>query len=88
VAISGLGGLGHIAVQYGKAMGLHVIGVDVTDDKLALARDFGADVTVNARSPDAVAHVLKATGGGAHRVPLCRRLHWHKRCVLRGAEEQ
>jgi alcohol dehydrogenase, propanol-preferring len=68
VAISGLGGLGHIAVQYAKAMGLHVVGLDVTDDKLALARDLGADVVVNARSPDAVAQVMQATGGGAHGV--------------------
>jgi alcohol dehydrogenase, propanol-preferring len=68
VAISGLGGLGHIAVQYAKAMGLHVVGLDVTDGKLALARDLGADVAVNARSPDAVAQVMHATGGGAHGV--------------------
>jgi alcohol dehydrogenase, propanol-preferring len=68
VAISGLGGLGHIAVQYAKAMGLHVVGLDVTDDKLALARELGAEVTVNAKSLDAVEQVLKATGGGAHGV--------------------
>ena len=68
VAISGIGGLGHIAVQYAKAMGLHVVALDVTDDKLALARNTGADVTVNARSPDAAAQVLQATGGGAHGV--------------------
>jgi propanol-preferring alcohol dehydrogenase len=68
VAISGLGGLGHIAVQYAKAMGLHVVALDVTDEKLALARDLGAEVTVNAKSPDAVAQVLKATNGGAQGV--------------------
>src|SRR5271165_5660218 len=68
IAISGLGGLGHIAVQYAKAMGLHVVGLDVTEDKLALARDLGAEVAVNARSPDAVAQVMHATGGGAHGV--------------------
>ena len=68
VAISGLGGLGHIAVQYARPMGLHVVALDVTNDKLALARDLGAEVTVNAKSPDAVAQVLKATGGGAHGV--------------------
>jgi len=68
VAISGVGGLGHIAVQYAKAMGLHVVALDVTDDKLALARSAGADVAVNARSPDAVAQVLQATEGGAHGV--------------------
>lgn len=68
VAISGVGGLGHIAVQYAKAMGLHVVALDVTDDKLVLARSAGADVTVNARSPDAVAQVLQTTEGGAHGV--------------------
>jgi propanol-preferring alcohol dehydrogenase len=68
VAISGVGGLGHLAVQYAKAMGLHVVALDVTDDKLALARTAGADVTINARSPDAAAQVLQATAGGAHGV--------------------
>jgi propanol-preferring alcohol dehydrogenase len=68
VAISGIGGLGHIAVQYAKAMGLHVVALDVTDDKLALARQLGADVTLNAKSPDLISQVIKATGGGAHGV--------------------
>jgi len=68
VAISGVGGLGHIAVQYAKAMGLHVVALDVTEDKLALARSLGAEVAVNAKSPDAVAQVLTATRGGAHGV--------------------
>ena len=68
LAISGIGGLGHVAVQYAKAMGLHVVALDVTEAKLALAHRLGAEVTVNAKSPDAVARVLKATGGGAHGV--------------------
>jgi propanol-preferring alcohol dehydrogenase len=68
LAISGLGGLGHIAVQYAKAMGMHVVGLDVAEDKLALARRLGADVTVDARSPDAAAQVRKETGGGTHGV--------------------
>jgi propanol-preferring alcohol dehydrogenase len=68
VAMSGIGGLGHVAVQYAKAMGLHVVALDVTEDKLALARSLGADVAVNAKSPDAVEQVLKATSGGAHGV--------------------
>ena len=38
VAISGIGGLGHLAIQYAKAMGLHVAAIDVADDKLELAR--------------------------------------------------
>lgn len=69
VAISGIGGLGHVAVQYAKAMGLHVAAVDVADDKLALARALGADLAVDGRrGADAVEEVLKATGGGAHGV--------------------
>ncbi len=68
VAISGIGGLGHVAVQYAKAMGLHVVALDVTEEKLALARTLGADVAVNAASPDAIEQVVKATSGGAHGV--------------------
>src|SRR5579859_6636465 len=37
IAISGIGGLGHVAIQYAKAMGLHVAALDVTEEKLALA---------------------------------------------------
>jgi alcohol dehydrogenase, propanol-preferring len=68
IAISGIGGLGHVAIQYAKAMGLHVAALDVGDEKLALASSLGADVTVNARSKDAAAQVIKYTGGGAHGV--------------------
>jgi alcohol dehydrogenase, propanol-preferring len=68
VAISGVGGLGHLAIQYAKAMGLHVATLDVAADKLALAKATGAEVAVDARSPDAAAEILKATGGGAHGV--------------------
>jgi propanol-preferring alcohol dehydrogenase len=48
VVISGIGGLGHVAVQYAKAMGLRVIAVDISDEKLSLARTMGADAVVNA----------------------------------------
>ena len=68
VAISGVGGLGHLAIQYAKAMGLHVAALDVAADKLALAKATGAEVAVDARSPDAATEILKATGGGAHGV--------------------
>lgn len=68
IAISGIGGLGHIAIQYAKAMGLHVAALDVTEDKLALAKKLGADVAINAKAADAAAQVVKATGGGAHGV--------------------
>jgi propanol-preferring alcohol dehydrogenase len=66
VAISGVGGLGHIAIQYAKAMGFKVVGLDLAEDKLALARAAGADRAINVLSPDAVKNVLDATGGGAH----------------------
>ena len=67
VVISGIGGLGHVAVQYAIAMGLRVAAVDVADDKLALAREYGAEVTVNAADEDPVAAVQEQTGG-AHAV--------------------
>ncbi|ANF58881.1 alcohol dehydrogenase AdhP [Halotalea alkalilenta] len=65
VAISGIGGLGHVAVQYAKAMGLNVIAVDVDDAKLDLAKSLGADLTVNARVTDP-AKFAKSEIGGAH----------------------
>lgn len=65
VVISGIGGLGHMAVQYARAMGLNVAAVDVDDAKLDLARRLGATVTVNASTTDPVAY-LKREIGGAH----------------------
>lgn len=65
VVISGIGGLGHVAVQYAKAMGMNVAAVDVDDDKLALASRLGAEVVVNARNTDPAAF-LKKEIGGAH----------------------
>jgi alcohol dehydrogenase, propanol-preferring len=63
VAILGIGGLGHLAVQYAKAMGLHVIAIDVADDKLQLARECGAEHTINAKSVDPVARVQELCEG-------------------------
>jgi propanol-preferring alcohol dehydrogenase len=68
IAISGIGGLGHLAIQYATAMGLNVVAVDVAEEKLELARKLGASAAVDARSPHAVEAVLDATGGGAHGV--------------------
>lgn len=83
IAISGAGGLGHRAVQYAKAMGLHICVIDIDNGKLAHATRLGADVVINARdaglagaagagglgnSADLVAGVRKATDGGAHGV--------------------
>lgn len=68
VAISGIGGLGHVAVQYAKAMGFHVVALDIGSEKLSLARKLGADLAIDAADEDAAAQVVKATGGGAHGV--------------------
>lgn len=67
MVISGIGGLGHMAVQYAREMGLNVAAVDIDDDKLALAERLGATVTVNARTTDPAAF-LKKEIGGAHGV--------------------
>jgi len=68
IAISGVGGLGHLAIQYAKAMGLSVCAIDVDDGKLAHAKRLGAEVTIDARNGDPATAVVKATGGGAHGV--------------------
>lgn len=65
VVISGIGGLGHMAVQYARAMGLNVAAVDIDDDKLAFAKRLGAEVVVNAKTTDPAAY-LKKEIGGAH----------------------
>lgn len=67
IVISGVGGLGHVAIQYAKAMGMHVAVVDITDDKLDLANKLGAEVRVNASKEDPV-QAIQRTIGGAHGV--------------------
>jgi propanol-preferring alcohol dehydrogenase len=67
VVISGIGGLGHIAVQYARAMGLRVAAVDVADDKLALATKHGAELVINALNEDPI-EVIQRVTGGAHGV--------------------
>ena len=68
IAISGVGGLGHLAIQYAKAMGLFVCAIDIDDAKLAHAKEVGADLVINAKAGDPAAAVKKETGGGAHGV--------------------
>lgn len=63
IAISGIGGLGHLAVQYAKAMGMHVAAIDIADDKLELAKSLGADLVVNALENDPGEYLKKETGG-------------------------
>lgn len=66
IAIFGVGGLGHLAVQLAKANKARVIAVDVSDDKLDLARDLGADAVINVAGGQAHKDIKKASGGGAH----------------------
>jgi propanol-preferring alcohol dehydrogenase len=68
VAIFGMGGLGHLAVQYARHAGLRVAAVDISEEKLALARSVGAEITVLAEN---AARTLQkdqrgGCGGGAH----------------------
>lgn len=63
VAIFGIGGLGHLAVQYAVAMGLNVIAIDTGTEKLKLAKDLGASFCLDFKSDDVVARVLAETGG-------------------------
>jgi len=62
-AIVGIGGLGHLAVQYAVAMGMRVVAVDIAADKLELARQHGAEVLVDASQGDPAAAVHAAVGG-------------------------
>jgi alcohol dehydrogenase, propanol-preferring len=67
VVISGAGGLGHVAIQYAKAMGLHVAAVDLGPEKMALARSLGAEITIDAKTQDPPTEIQKQIGG-AHGV--------------------
>lgn len=66
LAVIGIGGLGHIAVQYAKAMGMRVAAVDVSSKKLDHAKRLGAEVMIDARDGDPGATLKEKTGGGAH----------------------
>ncbi|MED4584329.1 alcohol dehydrogenase AdhP [Brevibacillus choshinensis] len=63
VAIYGIGGLGHVALQYAKAMGYNVVAVDIHNEKLELAKELGADITVNGSEVDPVAAIQEQVGG-------------------------
>jgi propanol-preferring alcohol dehydrogenase len=67
VVISGAGGLGHVAIQYAKAMGLRVAAVDLGPEKMALASKLGAELTVDALTQDPPKEIQKQIGG-AHGV--------------------
>jgi propanol-preferring alcohol dehydrogenase len=64
LAVFGIGGLGHLAVQLGLEAGAEVLAVDVTEDKLAMAQDYGAVTTFNALTANVPRELRKL--GGAH----------------------
>ena len=64
LAVFGIGGLGHIAVQLGRALGALVTAIDVSDEKLELARSFGANDALNAATSDAAKQLRRK--GGVH----------------------
>jgi propanol-preferring alcohol dehydrogenase len=64
VAVFGVGGLGHLAIQYAAIAGGRVVAVDVIDEKLELARELGAEFTVNAAREDPAAAIQRLGGAG------------------------
>ena len=65
--IFGAGGLGNLAVQYAKKVfNAHVVAVDINNDKLALAKEVGADIVINGREVEDVAALIQEKTGGAH----------------------
>ncbi|KAK9380255.1 chaperonin 10-like protein [Kockiozyma suomiensis] len=70
LAVAGAGGgLGSLCIQYGRLMGLRVLGIDTGAAKAKLAQDLGTEVFIDfAKTPDLVAEVIKVTDGGPHAV--------------------
>lgn len=70
LVISGIGGAGHLAIQYARLLGLNVAAIDVDAEKLALAEQLGATFTINAEREFPVNKIVRETGGGAHAVMI------------------
>jgi len=64
LAVFGVGGLGHLAVQIGRGLGAEVTAIDISDEKLALAKTLGASTVLNAASTDVIKELRG--GGGVH----------------------
>jgi len=69
VAIFGVGGLGHLALQYARLAGGRVVAIDVHDEKLVLAKELGAEFTVNAAREDPV-EAIQNLGGADQAIAL------------------
>src|SRR5579863_1957386 len=64
LAVFGIGGLGHLAVQFGRAFGAEVTAIDISEEKLELARTLGASDALNAATSDVVKQLRRK--GGVH----------------------
>jgi len=62
VAVFGVGGLGHLAIQYAAIAGGRVVAVDIVDEKLELARELGAEFTINAKKEDPIEAIQRLGG--------------------------
>ncbi|MEA2192124.1 MAG: alcohol dehydrogenase, propanol-preferring [Solirubrobacteraceae bacterium] len=69
VAVFGVGGLGHLAIQYAAIAGGRVIAIDIHDEKLELARELGAEFTINAAKEDPIA-AIQELGGANQAIAL------------------
>jgi propanol-preferring alcohol dehydrogenase len=65
VAVYGVGGLGHLAVQYAQIAGASVVAVDLIDDKLQMAKHLGATYTINSANEDPADAIQKLGGADA-----------------------
>lgn len=70
LAVFGVGGLGHLAVQIGRSQGAEVTAIDVADEKLTLAKALGAATTLNAQAVD-VAKAVRGSGGADVAIVTC-----------------
>jgi len=66
LAVHGCGGVGLSAIQIAKGMGAKVIAIDISDKKCKLAKDLGADYTLNSNKTDVVQAIKEFSGGGVH----------------------
>jgi alcohol dehydrogenase, propanol-preferring len=69
LAIFGLGGLGHLAVQIGREFGAEVTAIDISDEKLARGKALGAANVLNAVTGEVAKQMRSA--GGAHVALVC-----------------
>lgn len=88
VVVYGVGGTGHLGIQYARAMGYKVIAIDIEADKVAEATALGAELAINCDKEFPVNKILRHTGGGVHGVlataPAAKALEQSVRMLQRG----